>query len=61
VTITEYPNAEHIWILNGPWRLQYPENYPTNPGVRWVDCGAEAPEAAPALDEMIEFVRAHTA
>ena len=28
VTITEYPDAEHIWILNGPWRIEYPQGYP---------------------------------
>jgi len=61
VTITEYPDAEHIWILNGPWRLEYPESYPEDPGVRWVDCRAEAPEAVTAVEEMVAFVRAHTA
>ena len=60
VTITEYPDAEHIWILNGPWRIEYPEGYPEVP-IRWADCGAEAPEAAPAIEEMIAFARAHTA
>ena len=28
VTITEYPDVEHIWILNGSWRLRYGERYP---------------------------------
>ena len=60
VTITEYPYAEHIWILNGPWRLDYPDGYPDDPGVGWVDVGSEAPEAVTATDEMIAFVRRHT-
>ncbi len=59
VTITEYPDTEHIWILNGPWRLQYGERFPED-GVRWVDCGAEAPEAVTAVEEMAAFVRACT-
>ena len=59
VTITEYPEAEHIWILNGPWRIEYPHDYPANPGIHWVDSGAEAPEAIPAMEEMVAFVRAH--
>lgn len=60
VTTTEYPDAEHIWILNGPWRIEYPQDYPDNPAIRWVDCGAEAPEAVPAMDEMVAFIREHT-
>ena len=56
VTITEYPDAEHIWILNGPWRMHYPEAFPQQP-VRFVDSGQEAPEAVTAIDEMISFVR----
>ena len=59
VTITEYPEAEHIWILNGPWRIGYPDAYPDEP-IRWVDSGAEAPEAVTAMEEMVAFVRAHT-
>jgi len=55
-TLTEYPDAEHIWILNGPWRIAYPDAYPQEP-VRWVDSGAEAPEAVPAMEEMIAFIR----
>lgn len=58
VQITEYPEAEHIWILNGPWRLQYAPDYPAG-GVTWVDSGAEAPEAVTAIDEMCAFVRTH--
>jgi len=54
-TLTEYPDAEHIWILNGPWRIAYPDAYPQEP-VRWVDSGAEAPEAVPAMEEMIAFI-----
>ncbi len=60
VTITEYPDAEHIWILNGPWRIQYPDGYPEEP-IGWVDSGAEAPEAVPAIEEMIAFAQTHTA
>ncbi len=60
VTVTEYPEAEHIWILNGPWRIEYPQDYPDNPAIRWVDSGAEAPEAVPAMDEMVVFIRRHT-
>ncbi|MCC5873387.1 MAG: alpha/beta hydrolase [Gammaproteobacteria bacterium] len=60
VTVTEYPEAEHIWILNGPWRIAYPQDYPGNPAIRWVDSGAEAPEAVPAMDEMVSFIRRHT-
>jgi acetyl esterase/lipase len=59
VTITEYPDVEHIWILNGPWRLRYGDKYPDD-GVEWIDSGAEAPEAVTAIDEMCAFVRAHT-
>jgi acetyl esterase/lipase len=58
VTITEYPEAEHIWILNGPWRLRYGPRYPED-GVEWVDSGAEAPEAIAAVDEMCRFIRCH--
>ncbi len=60
VTMTEYPDAEHIWILNGPWRIEYPQDYPANPSIIWVDSGAEAPEAVPAMEEMIGFARRHT-
>ena len=59
VTITEYPDVEHIWILNGSWRLRYGERYPDD-GVSWFDCGTEPPEAVTAVDEMCAFVRAHT-
>lgn len=59
VTVTEYPDAEHIWILNGPWRIEYPENYPDNPAISWVDSGAEAPEAVTAIEEMVAFIRLH--
>ncbi len=61
VTITEYPDAEHIWILNGPWRIAYPADYPDDSAIQWVDSGAEAPEAVAAAEEMIAFVRACTA
>jgi monoterpene epsilon-lactone hydrolase len=56
VSITEYPDAEHIWILNGPWRMHYPEEFPVQP-VRFVDSGAEAPEAIVAIDEMVAFAK----
>jgi epsilon-lactone hydrolase len=59
VTITEYPDVEHIWILNGPWRLEYGARYPED-GVHWVDGGIELPEAVTAIDEMATFIRAHT-
>ena len=59
VTITEYPDVEHIWILNGPWRLEYGERYPED-GVHWVDRGVEPPEAVTAIVEMAAFIRAHT-
>ena len=57
-TITEYPDVEHIWILNGPWRLRYGESYPDD-GVEWYDSGAEPPEAATAIDEMCAFIARH--
>ncbi len=60
VTITEYADVEHIWILNGPWRISYPDNYPVDPQIRWVDCGTEAPEAAIAITEMVTFARHQT-
>ncbi len=59
VTITEYPDAEHIWILNGPWRIRYGGDRFPDDGMTWVDSGAEAPEAVTAIDEMCRFVRAH--
>ena len=59
VTITEYPHVEHIWILNGPCRLRYGENYP-NDIVEFYDCGIEPAEAVTAIDEMCAFVHAHT-
>ena len=58
VTITEYPDVEHIWILNGPFRLRYGARYPQD-GVEWFDCGVEPPEAVAAIDEMCAFVRRH--
>ena len=56
VKITEYPDAEHIWILNGPWRMHYPDAFPSEP-IQFADCGMEAPEAVPAIDEMVAFAR----
>jgi acetyl esterase/lipase len=56
VTITEYADVEHIWILNGPWRLRYGDHYPQD-GVEWYDSGAEPPEAVTAIEEMCSFIR----
>lgn len=58
VTITEYPEAEHIWILNGPWRIRYGGDNFVDDGFMWVDVGVEAPEATTAIDEMCRFMRA---
>jgi acetyl esterase/lipase len=58
VTITEYPDVEHIRILHGRWRIRYRERYPED-GVEWIDSGAEGPEAVTAVDKMGAFVRAH--
>lgn len=60
VTITEYADVEHIWILNGPWRIGYPDRYPEDPQIQWIDCGEEAPQAATAIAEMVEFIRQQT-
>ena len=60
VTITEYADLEHIWILNWPWRLRYGDRYPDD-GVTWFDSGTEPPEAVTAIDEMVAFVAAHAA
>lgn len=54
IRITEYPDVEHIWILNGTHRIHYPEGR-----VQWVDVGVEPPEAITAVQEMCAFVRAH--
>ena len=59
VTITEYPDVEHIWILNGPWRIEYGEHYPDD-GIRWVDSGDEPIESVTAIEEIAAFIRAHT-
>jgi acetyl esterase/lipase len=58
VTITEYADVEHIWILNGPWRLRYGDRYPQD-GVEWYDSGAEPPEAVTAIEEICTFTRRH--
>ena len=58
VTITEYPDVEHIWILNGPWRVGYGERYPDD-GIRWVDSGIEPVESVTAIEEIGAFVRRH--
>jgi acetyl esterase/lipase len=52
VTLTEYRDVDHIWILNGPYHLTY-----TEAGAQWVDTGAEPPEAVTAIEEMCAFVR----
>jgi monoterpene epsilon-lactone hydrolase len=57
-TITEYPDAEHIWILNGPFRMDYGPNYP-NDVVGFADCGEESPDAVPAMAEMCAFIQRH--
>jgi epsilon-lactone hydrolase len=54
VRLTEYADVEHIWILNGTHRIQYP-----NGQMRWVDVGVEPPEAQTAVDEMCDWVRQH--
>ncbi len=54
VKVTEYPDVEHIWILNGTHRIRYPDG-----GFEWYDCGIEPEEAVTAIDEMCEFVRLH--
>lgn len=54
VRLTEYADVEHIWILNGTHRIQYP-----NGQMRWVDVGVEPPEAQTAIDEMCDWVRQH--
>lgn len=62
VKITEYPNAEHIWILNGPFRLHYPDDFPKHfEQVRFFNCGTEAPEAVTAIEEMVAFVQSNCA
>jgi len=58
VTISEYPDVEHIWILNGPCRIRYGPKYPDDI-IEFYDCGVEPPEAVTAIDEMCAFVRAH--
>jgi acetyl esterase/lipase len=59
VTITEYADVEHIWILNGPCRIGYKgDRMPED--VEWVDVGVEPPEAVTAVEEMCAFVRTHT-
>ncbi len=60
VTISEYPDVEHIWILNGPCRIEYGARWPED-GLRFVDRGVEPPEAKTAIDEMCEFIASHIA
>ena len=57
VTITEYADVEHIWILNGPCRIEYGERWPED-GLRFVDKGVEPAEAVTAVEEMCRFIRA---
>jgi acetyl esterase/lipase len=59
VKLTEYADVEHIWILNGPCRIKYGERFPED-GMRFEDLGFEPPEAVTAIDEMCDWVRAHT-
>jgi acetyl esterase/lipase len=61
VKMTEYANAEHIWILNGPWRIKYLGPRFPEDGIEWVDSGAEAPEAVTAVEEMCAFIQEHAA
>lgn len=58
VKITEYPDVEHIWILNGPCRIEYGDRWPED-GLRFVDKGVEPPEAVTAIEEMCGFIRAN--
>jgi monoterpene epsilon-lactone hydrolase len=60
VTITEYADVEHIWILNGPWRIAYPEPNSEDKRIQWIDCGEEAPQAVTAIEEMVTFARQQT-
>lgn len=59
VTITEYADVEHIWILNGPWRMQYGGPVFPRDGVTWIDSGAEPLEAVTAVEEMCAFIQSH--
>ena len=59
VTITEYADVEHIWILNGPCRMQYGEHFPNDTAGFHIG-GEEPPEAVTAVEEMCAFIRAHT-
>lgn len=58
VKISEYADAEHIWILNGPCRMRYGANYP-NDTLEFVASASEPPEAVTAVEEMCAFVRTH--
>jgi acetyl esterase/lipase len=58
VRLTEYPDAEHIWILNGPCRMRYGAKYPDDT-VEFVASASEAPEAVTAIEEMCAFARQH--
>jgi acetyl esterase/lipase len=58
VTITEYADVEHIWILNGPCRIEYGARWPED-GLRFVDKGVEPPDAVTAVEEMCAFIRAN--
>ncbi|MBM4383094.1 MAG: alpha/beta hydrolase fold domain-containing protein [Deltaproteobacteria bacterium] len=58
VKISEYADAEHIWILNGPCRMHYGASYP-NDTVAFVASASEPPEAISAVEEMCAFVREH--
>lgn len=51
-------DAEHIWILNGPCRIEYGARWPED-GLRFVDKGVEPAEAATAVEEMCAFIRAN--
>ena len=55
-TLTEYADVEHIWILNGPWRMAYADRYPEDPTIEWIDCGEEPVAAQAAIGEMAAFI-----
>lgn len=56
VKYTEYPNCDHIWILNGPCKIRYADDYPVGPCEFYV-AGDEPKEAEEAIDEMVAWIR----
>ncbi|KAI9028453.1 Alpha/Beta hydrolase protein [Hyaloraphidium curvatum] len=57
IKFSVYPNVNHIWILNGPWNIKYPDDYPANPAFGWEDSGTEPPECVTAIDEIVAFIK----